>query len=1038
MKSRKSISTLDKRSVRPGRGAAGEPQKQIRFVSLKAATAIDDYDIIKGIAKSNGFEVDFFEFKVTNTKTQKRLINTAQRNGPKERIRIEEKIDVNSNYKYLRQVSWRVLKEENNIFLVQMNQVKGVPCSLPLIFPDIFKANRTILVSGITYQLRAQLLSKVDLDFKSIADPINNDQDIRRKILERAEREKTMQAIARELQDFYGIPVAVKEKLTRLAVGEKVLLSDEEAVNIILLSDLYTRYLPLFHAFQKDISSKNASVSALASQFADMTIGIETEELIDAFRDYLMGDDDETEAFASETNGQLFGFLYKKAQQIDDKRVKIGDFPLTRSEMFSIMRSLITTSRSQHDPGLWEGCRYFYRYDDLKTSKKENSRTVETLLEKIFSQMKLHHSASSLSLLEIHLIHNIHRYISGRRVLVSKAELMDIELNVIHSAVIPTLYQPGDEKSFPQTIRLFLGIQANFQQLINPIHTVGRVYGFLMGRRLREAVQRFLKPGLRDLLERFGRNFFNIFYEMTVLEAGIPISRNSFAQWLESKGYFKDVKKMGYIPNEIESNFDPLLTPKVLMEAGDSCFPKTYSEADYTSDYEKARNGFIDFSNNIQKDGTGFGKLLANYLKKGKYNPREVAFREAFRKSQVYLTLKNLVVQSCVEIKFKLLDLAIANKIVIKIPIEFEPLLLLENIFLLSIENQDIQLHLIAVPVESDSHLDKLSAVFSKTLRSFLSRGGDAKIKELVRAIRILRVYQNVYTDFVKHVSISVIDRQINNTILKIRQQKNQTPNHIKYHFENFEKMFVGNFKGLNLGKLVQYDAGKKAKDTFYTLSTSQILQGIVLHKSALYKLRDYRSIIDRIQGILELLSQSRDEDYNSITYSKQIQKFDQLISVPIEEFNSSYLNIITILAKKIKKSVVEGNSKNHALSKLYAEWKRLNPEQEMKIDFYSPFLREDDSGYEQKLFLEISKAREVLMNIMRRNCLVFFPDKSQEDQLRFIAEIGSFMMERKYDVKTYVEISRVEKEQIEELSRVFYPGNFFRLERIKPVKPLN
>ncbi|MCG8696807.1 MAG: hypothetical protein MI922_02040, partial [Bacteroidales bacterium] len=426
------------------------------------------------------------------------------------------------------------------------------------------------------------------------------------------------------------------------------------------------------------------------------------------------------------------------------------------------------------------------------------------------------------------------------------------------------------------------------------------------------------------------------------------------------------------------------------------------------------------------------------YLKKGNYNLRAAAFREAFKKNPVCVTLKDAVIQSCADIKFKLLDLSVANKIVIKIPLEFEPLLLLENLFVLSIEEQDIQLHLIAVPTESDSRLDSLSAVFSKNLRSLLSRSGLTGIKDLIRTMRILRVYQNTYIDFVKHVSISVIDRQINNTILKIRQQKNQTPNHIKYHFENFEKLFIGNTKALNLGKLVQYDGGKKPKDTFYTLSTSQVLQAIVLYKSASNKLRDFKEDIERIQAILEQLSRARDEDYNSITYSKQIQKFEQLISAPVEDFNESYLNIITILAKKIKKTVSEGTSKKRSLSKLYSEWKKLYSDQPQRIDFFSPFLRNEDKGVEQKLFLEIGKAREVLMNIKRRNCLVFFPDKSQEDQLRFIAEIGSFLIERKYDVKTYVEISRVDKEQIEELSKVFYPGNFFRLERIKPVKPLS
>ncbi len=1013
---------------------SNEPNKIIRFVNLVHPSSIQDFEIIKDIINSRGFTIDFSEFKITSTKVQKRLINVGQKNGPRERIAIEEKIDINSNYKYLRQITWRVLKEVNNVLIMQLGQIKGLPCSLPLVFPEIFKEKRKVLVTGLTHHLMVQLISTPDLQFKSIPEPIAKNSFLRQKILERADREKTMQAIARAMQDFSGIRPSIKEKLAEISAGNKTILTDEEAINIILIADLYTRYLPLFQTFQNDINSRGSTVPALASQFIDMTQGMRTEKLIDAFKNYLI-DDDGSEAFASENNGQLFSYLYKKAQIIDEKRLKIGDMPLTRAELYSIMRSMITLARSQIDPSLWNQCLFFHRHDDINTSQKENIDTVDILISDIHSKLRVHYSASTQSLLEIHLINNIHRFITGRKVLVSKSNLTETEMNVIRSVVIPNLYQSNGHHSSSESVRLFLGMQDNLSKLINPIHTVSRVYVFLIGRRLRESVQKFLKPGLRELLQRFGGNFFSIFYEMVVQEAGIPISRKQFAHWLELKQYFKNLKELGYIANELETHFDSSLKPEILMEAGDSCFSNTYSEVSFSEDYQKVQKTFNDFLNNLKNEGTGFSSLLSEFFKAGNYNLKSQDFNHFIKKNPVYQKLHEIVIQSCTEIKFNLLKLAVNRKVILKIPLEFESLLLIEKIFPISIEEQQLQLHLIAVPIKSEDELEATSKSFSTNFVTTLKQSVENDIKDLLRTNRILRIYQKVYIDYIRFISISVIDRQLNSTILKIRQQKNQTPNHIKYHFENYEKLIIGNVKKLNLGKLIQIDKSKKAKEVFYSLAIAEVLQAIIFFRSANHKIRDYRTSIDQILQMIDRYSGMFGEDYNSLTYIKQIKKFDEMLATPIDELSENVLNLITILAKKINKTVRNSLGNKGVLKKVYRHWQENNPSRGDKIEFYVPFMRENKNNYEEKLFSEIAKAREILMRIKRRKCLIIIPDKLQEDQLRFITEIGTFIKERNIKIEMYVEIGGLSKESIEELSKVYYPGNFFRTDRLKPVR---
>ncbi|MBU3917232.1 hypothetical protein KKA14_16990 [bacterium] len=1016
-----------------------EPDKTIRFISLLNVHMIEDMDAIRHLLNERGFSFDYSEFKIVNTTIQKRLISKDKKDGPRERVEVEEKVEVNANFKYLRQIAWKVLKDVDNVLLIQMNQLKGIPCGFPLVFPSIHENNHRVMVCGITDNMRLQLISKPDLKFRKVPEPIEGNASCKEQILNRADREKGMQAIARELQDFSGLPKDIKKKINELAAGGKVPLTDAEAVNMILLSDLYTRYLPMFQTFQTDISSRGSAVSALASQFAEMTKGIKVKEMISMFREYLMDEDTDDEGLFSQNNAQLFNYLYKKAQHIDEKRVKIGDRPLTRAGMYGIMRSIITFARSKIDPDLWSKCLFFYKHNDPETSEFENQQTLDTLTREIYSQLLLHRSASSQSLLEIYLIHNIHRYMKGRRALIGKATLSDIEHGVIKSVVVPQLYQPNPSVKQPETIRLFLDMNIKPEKLITPIHTVGRVYGFLLGRRLREGVQEFLKPGLRDLLSRFGNNFFSIFYEMVVMENNLPISRNQFAKWLKHKGYFKTPEDMGHIPNSIEKVYDPLLTPKVLSELGQSVFPNAYSQNTFEKDHQAAKESYAAFLNTLRKNATNeeynVEKIILSFIDQGNHNCRSQLFRDHIKKSFLNKALSTVVAQCCVDIKAKIKEMSVGNKIILKIPFEFEPLLYLENLVSLKIGDEKVQAHLISVPVKKSDELDGLSKKFSENLSIYFKRLSDPGILGLVSAMSILKEFQRVSMDFVKHTSLIVLDRQVNLTLSKMRQNSKQTPNHIKFHYNNYEKLIIGNEKKINLGKLIQYDSSKKTKDTYYNMPMGEILQAIASHKSAHHKLREYRETIYHVQTMLESFSSSMKEDYESITYSKQIQKLSQLLSTPIDELSENVLNIISILAGKIGNTVRQGINKKGVLYSLYSQWNKQYSSNANKIDFYLPFIREGESRYDQRLYLEIAKTREVLLNISRRKCLLFFPEKQRDNQLKSIAEIGSFIVEREYDLNMYIEINYLSKEDIEELSKVFFPKNFFQIDKISPLR---
>ena len=211
---------------------------------------IEGIDLLTGLLNDRGFEVDHFEYKVLKKSEIRRPINPKQKNSPTEKITVEEKLNVNANLKSVGQLEWRVMKDPENVLLLQTQRTKGEALCLPLYFDSVFKKERQILVTGLNNAIKCQLVAKPDLRFQRIPEPIEQDKTVKDQLIHRASRQKGMQSTARELLDFPGLPEGITKKIVAIATGKKEKLNDAEAINLILISDLYSRYTPAFQTFQ--------------------------------------------------------------------------------------------------------------------------------------------------------------------------------------------------------------------------------------------------------------------------------------------------------------------------------------------------------------------------------------------------------------------------------------------------------------------------------------------------------------------------------------------------------------------------------------------------------------------------------------------------------------------------------------------------------------------------------------------------------------------------------------------------------------------
>ena len=1014
------------------------PDLKIRFVSLLNNRMIKDMGEIRSLLRRKNFTSDYYEYKVTNTTFIRRLINANSKDGPAERVMVEEKININNNLKAIRQLNWRVLKDPENVLLVQINQVKGESCCLPLIFSNIYQNERNILVSGITKEMQVQLISKLDLNFQKIPKEMLDNPIIKKQILQRSRRKKGMQATARTLQDLLGLPKLISAKIINIAAGTHIQLTDAEVINIILLSDLVTRYSGVLRTFQNDVSARNGSVSLFTAQFVELTQNISTKNLISRLGDYLVDEEEGLNGTNSQNNAQLFSFIYKRLQHLDDKRIKIGDFHLTKSGLFNILKNMIIIARSQFDPDLWRQCLYFYKTDDDETSPQSNEIAINRLVAGIKKQIETHYEASSQSLMEVHLIHNIHNNTNCKRLLIGQMTLSKVELGIIKSKIAPILYKVDKNAKDRDAVRLFMDINYKSHQLVGSAHFASRAYGFLIGRRLRENVRKFLEPGLKSLLERFNKNFFDVFYQIVISEPGLPISRNQFADWLKYKQYFKDVAHLGYIKNKLEYSFDPLFTAPILSEKALSLFPATYSKHKFETDYIKSRKIFLNFikklnhSNEATNDNSIL-KIFLDLIEEGHYYFNAAYFRKQIKTTELYKIVVGVIGQACKGLAFKLEKQSFNNKVVIKIPFTFDPLLSFCSIFEIKLENKILYVHLIAVPVDSYEELNGLSKIISKNLSLLFKHEANKKIQKLLYAYNIIKEYKIISVDFFRYLSVIVIDRQLAYTVNKITQKSSQTPNYIKNHIRDRDKLIVGNIRDINIGGLIQNTKiAKKETTEFENLSSGQIIQGIIYYKSVNQGIRELKDLINQIQTLLDTIAVNKhDDDYN--TFTKQIQKFKQLISTPVEDFNENIINLLSILSKKIQKTITHGEYNNGVLTSLRSDWTINFPAEDKKYYFYKNFISKE-SNQKSNLLLEIQKARDILSDVTRKPCWIFLPDSQKEHQLQHLVEIGVFFKEKNYKMAFYINIKSLSEDWIKELSTVFLPNYFFQLDGLIPI----
>jgi hypothetical protein len=1007
---------------------------KICFVSLIDTRQIEGMDTLRQILERYQFSVENFEYKITTKTEVRKPINPKLKNGPTEKVIVEERININTQLKTLRQLSWRVAKDPENVLLLQISRTKGESLCVPLIFTKILRENKQILVTGITDKTRLQLVAKPDLTLKKIPLLILQDEACKVDLIKRSKRLKGMQAAMRELQEITIFPKEIKNKILGIITGRKTELTDAEAINLILLSDLHNRYSTMLINFQKDVTTQAAPVPALTKQFVELTQGIKTSLLVSKLAPYL-GEN----ANQCKKNDHVFALIYRNLKRLNDKKIVVDGRILSHASLFSEIKSFFLITRSQLDPNLWEECLFFLDVKDENTSQGNNQETIEQLTNNCRSKLEKTHTASSKNLFEQYLINNIQNYTIRERIWISDKFLSKYEYGLLKSVVMPQLHFRLAKESNQKTENcLFLEKLPPVGKLNNPIHFVSKTYGKLVHSRLLNNTRQIMEPGYSELFKRYKNLFFDIFYNRIVTEPGFAISRHDFLLFLRKNNFIRKPKEIGYVKPKLDGMRDELLTEKIINGSKESLFEADMDNETFKNDYAKSRVRLFTFIKNIEelnkrKEEDNPAKIFLDVMQSDKYNFRSSFFRKHLKNTFLFEELNEIVINSCAEIKPIIGSNAINNKIVLQIPSKFESILFIGNIFKLSIGQKDVTICLLSATGDNET-FDSISRNFSHNFNLHLKAENTTERKGLIQAMRILQEYQKISIDYIRNVSIILLDRHIQNLLIIEKEKNKLTPGHIKFYFHDHEKLAIGNTRDINLSNVFQYKASGGNQDlNMDNYSFGQFIQSMIYFKEAQNDMESRRAVLKKMIDLLNKFSDKLKSTEKWKIYAQMIKQFNDMISVPISSFDNKLLDLLSISANKLKKMVDDEEYKDGIIALLHAEWKRRNPENQKEIYFFTPFLSMQGSDKEN-VVLKIRSAYELLIKLNQKKCILFLPEGTKDHQIKQMFEIEDFLKKYFKELNIFVETHVLSEELIDELCKKFHPKSYFVIDKLIPV----
>jgi hypothetical protein len=295
---------------------------------------------------------------------------------------VTESIEVNPNEDLFGLRRWLggIRQDPSCVMLLNIGRIGQDALAAPLVFSDMIRSGRPILVTGADYTAQDQLQCPIDFTFSTIPPQVASNPSLKLNLASRVHRRKGFASSVRSVLEIDGVPKAISDKVGAINSGaDASTLSEAEVINLCLLADLVARYLPAITQFKEALRNNTLQMPQLVSMFELLTNDMTLGETVEAFQGFFP---EEMAADPSKvrSRGQAFGEVYRflNARDSAAKGGKAGKM----DEFFRALASLVIRHRAKVDPPLWRSCGFLWEPTSGEQSQVEGLKPFYGLLAK--------------------------------------------------------------------------------------------------------------------------------------------------------------------------------------------------------------------------------------------------------------------------------------------------------------------------------------------------------------------------------------------------------------------------------------------------------------------------------------------------------------------------------------------------------------------------------------------------------------------------------------------------------------------------------
>jgi hypothetical protein len=356
------VLTAAAKTARPGQPA--EVQRVVQLVSNAPGNKIVGLDGFLKTFNSKTVRAEVTPFRYVIQRKARRSLGGKFGKGLSQEV--TENIEVNPNEDLFGLRRWLggIRQDPSCVMLLNVFKVRDDALAAPLIFNEMLKTGRPILVTGAPPDIQDQLLAQADLTFQQIPPSILANQALKNSLAVRVHRKKGFVATVRPVMELEGLPAPLVQKLQAINGGQDSTLTEAEVINVCLIGDLATRYLPPINQLREAMRNSSLQLPQLVSMFEILTSDMTLPLAVDSFKEFFT-EELQQDLSKLKSRAGIFSEAYRAMNSREagtrgaGKQERMDDF-------FRKLASVVIRFRARTDPALWRRCHFLGGLDPIE------------------------------------------------------------------------------------------------------------------------------------------------------------------------------------------------------------------------------------------------------------------------------------------------------------------------------------------------------------------------------------------------------------------------------------------------------------------------------------------------------------------------------------------------------------------------------------------------------------------------------------------------------------------------------------------------